>query len=101
MKFIINKTKSNKAIGGVVLLLIKIKIWTGVDVKSLYRVVHFGPPPTISAYIQESGRAGRDGGATDVTLIKYSGKFLVSLMIGRPLSRPLYVRMYVRASRVI
>ena len=45
----------------------------GVDVKCLYRVVHFGPPANISSYIQESGRAGRDGLAADAIIIKYRG----------------------------
>eukprot|EP00794_Sanderia_malayensis_P002023 gene2023-2300_t len=33
----------------------------GVDCKSLQHVIHFGPPNDIDDYIQESGRAGRDG----------------------------------------
>ena len=32
----------------------------GVDCSNVQQIVHWGPPETIEAYIQESGRAGRD-----------------------------------------
>ena len=32
----------------------------GVDCKTVRRVIHFGPSKTIEAYLQESGRSGRD-----------------------------------------
>ena len=33
----------------------------GVDCKGVHRIVHFGPSKTVEAYVQETGRAGRDG----------------------------------------
>lgn len=33
----------------------------GVDVPAIRNVVHIGPPCTVKAYFQETGRAGRDG----------------------------------------
>lgn len=44
----------------------------GVDCKALYDVIHFGPPNALDDYFQESGRAGRDGGLSNATLIKYN-----------------------------
>ncbi|XP_067032975.1 putative ATP-dependent DNA helicase Q1 [Acropora muricata] len=33
----------------------------GVDIPSIRNIIHVGPPRTIKEYIQETGRAGRDG----------------------------------------
>ena len=33
----------------------------GVDIKGLYNVIHYGPPSDLEFYMQEMGRAGRDG----------------------------------------
>lgn len=33
----------------------------GVDCANILEVIHWGPPTTLDTYIQETGRAGRDG----------------------------------------
>lgn len=33
----------------------------GIDCKGVHHTIHFGPSKNIEAYIQETGRAGRDG----------------------------------------
>ena len=52
-----------------------IEFGMGVDCKGVHRTIHFGPPKNIEAYIQETGRAGRDGEQSVAYLI-YQGLFL-------------------------
>ena len=47
----------------------------GVDVKGLHNVVHLGIPSDIESFVQESGRAGRDGEQSSSVLVTYSGMF--------------------------
>ena len=56
-------------------LVATIAFGMGVDCKAVNRTVHFGPSKSIEAYIQESGRAGRDG-KQSVALIMYQGLLL-------------------------
>ena len=41
----------------------------GVDCKGVHRTIHFGPSKTLECYIQETGRAGRDGGQSTSYLL--------------------------------
>ena len=45
----------------------------GVDIPSIRQIVHIGPPCSIKAYFQETGRAGRDGKPAQA-LLYYNNK---------------------------
>ena len=49
----------------------------GVNCKEVRRVVHFGPSKNIEQYIQESGRAGRDG-KQSACIMLYNGTLAVN-----------------------
>ena len=63
----------NSAEGHIRLLFATVAFGMGVDVKSLHCVIHYGPPHDIEEFIQESGRAGRDGQQSTSNLIVYPG----------------------------
>ncbi len=45
----------------------------GVDKKDIRSVIHLDPPPSVEAYLQEAGRAGRDGFPSAAVLIHVPG----------------------------
>ncbi len=44
----------------------------GVNCKEVRRAIHFGPSKNLEQYVQESGRAGRDGKSSTCTIL-YNG----------------------------
>ena len=53
-------------------LIATIAFGMGVNCKGVRRVIHFGPSKNIEQYVQESGRAGRDG-EDSTCIILYNG----------------------------
>jgi len=47
----------------------------GIDKPDVRQVLHWGPPPTLEAYYQEAGRAGRDGRPSDCLILWQSEDF--------------------------
>lgn len=61
--------------------------FAGIDIPELYNVVHYGPASSLDEYIQETGRAGRDGGQSHAILIylpnSLKGKYVTDDIIIR------------------
>ena len=62
-------------VSGIRVLVATIAFGMGVNCKGVCRIIHFGPSKDIESYIQESGRAGRDG-KQSVAHIIYHGLLL-------------------------
>ena len=61
--------------GQIRLLFATIAFGMGVDVKSVHTIIHMGVPSDIDDYLQESGRAGRDGRQSVSVIITYPGMY--------------------------
>ena len=70
----ISNSFQNEA-SGIRVLVATIAFGMGVNCKGVCRIIHFGPSKDIESYIQESGRAGRDG-KQSVAHIIYHGLLL-------------------------
>eukprot|EP00794_Sanderia_malayensis_P005137 gene5137-5785_t len=58
---------------GIVRILVStVAFGMGVDCKGVNRIIHFGPSKSIESYLQECGRAGRDG-STSYCHLLYDG----------------------------
>ena len=62
--------------GSIRILVATIAFGMGVDCKQVHRTVHFSPAKNVECYIQESGRAGRDG-AQSTAFLLYQGMQLM------------------------
>ena len=61
--------------GAVRLLVATIAFGMGVDCKGVKTIIHYGPSKNLESYVQETGRAGRDGGES-VAFLLYHGVLL-------------------------
>ena len=41
----------------------------GIDCPNIHRIIHWGPPANLEQYLQETGRAGRDGKQAEAILL--------------------------------
>ena len=48
----------------------------GIDCPNIRRIIHFGPPSSTESYIQEVGRAGRDGLLSEAIMFHHIGRRL-------------------------
>lgn len=67
----ISKNMSNDK-GHIRVLIATIAFGMGIDCKNVNKIIHFGPSKNIECYVQESGRAGRDGSQGHCILL-YNG----------------------------
>ena len=61
-----------KQISCLCILIVTVAFGMGSDCIGVHRIIHFGPSKTFEAYLQECGRAGRDGKESQCYLL-YNG----------------------------
>ena len=59
------------------LFLQQLAIGMGVDIRDIRQIIHIGPPSSVNAYFQETGRAGRDGKPSTV-LLYYNNRYIAN-----------------------
>ena len=62
--------------GCIRVLIATIAYGMGIDCKGVKDVIHYGPPPNLERYLQESGRAGRNEGLECRAVILYCNVML-------------------------
>ena len=63
----------------------------GVDKSNIRTVIHLDPPPSVEAYLQESGRAGRDRKEADAILLVSEKDFLSGYAIKNTILKERYL----------
>ena len=54
-------------------LICTVAFGMGINCAAVMKVIHWGPPPDIESYMQETGRGGRDGSPCSAVLfLKHS-----------------------------
>jgi superfamily II DNA helicase RecQ len=61
--------------GSIRVLVATIACGMGINCKAVHRIVHYGPSKNVEAFVQETGRAGRDGVQSN-TFVLYHGILL-------------------------
>ncbi len=57
------------------ILVATIAFCMGINCKAVHRIIHYGPSKNVEAFVQETGRAGRDG-VQSKTFVLYHGILL-------------------------
>lgn len=68
------KSDMNDAAGRIRILVATSAAGMGVNFKGVDNVINFGPPKVMDDFVQQFGRAGREGNTTAMALLIYNGK---------------------------